>query len=126
MALAQVVIIAHKAVPEDTLSHTQLLDFYSCEIKSWRNKAPVVVFDLKPAGEIREAFYKLLGKTPSRMKSIWLKKLLMGESNPPLALESEDEVLKKVAATHGAIGFVGKTKVTGDVKVIVVIEKKEK
>jgi len=126
MAFAQVAIIAHKAAPEDTLSHAQLLDFYSCEIKTWRNKIPVVVFDLKPVSEIREAFYKLLGKTPSRMKSIWLKKLLMGESNPPLALESEEEVLKKVAATRGAIGFVGKTKVTGDVKIIMVIEKKEK
>ena len=126
LAFAQVAIIAHKAVPKDTLSQSQLLDFYSCEIKSWHNKIPVVVYDLKPASEIREAFYKLLGKTPSRMKSIWLKKLLMGESNPPLALESEDEVLKKVAGTPGAIGFVSKTKVTGEVKVIVVIEKKEK
>lgn len=126
MAFTQVVVIAHKAVPQDTLSQNQLLDFYSCEIKSWHNKIPVVVFDLKPANEIREAFYKLLGKTPSRMKSIWLKKLLMGESNPPLALESEDEVLKRVASTKGAIGFVSKTKVTGEVKVIVVIEKKEK
>lgn len=126
LASAQVAVIAHKAVPEDTLSQRQLLDFYSCEIKSWRNKTPVVVFDLKPAIEIREAFYKLLGKTPSRMKSIWLKKVLMGESDPPQALESEEEVVKKVAATRGALGFVGKSKVTGEVKVIVVIEKKEK
>lgn len=121
-----VAIIAHKTVPADTLSHTQLLDFYTCEIKSWHDKVPVVVFDLKPASVIREAFYKLLGKTPSRMKSIWLKKLLMGESNPPLALETEDDVLKKVASTRGALGFVSKAKVTSDVKVIVVIAEKEK
>lgn len=84
----------------------------------------VVVFDLKPAGEVREAFYKLLGKTPSRMKSIWLKKLLMGEGDPPAALPSEEEVLKKVAATPGAIGFVGKAKVTPEVRMIVIVEKK--
>ncbi len=84
----------------------------------------VVVFDLKPAGEVREAFYKLLGKTPSRMKSIWLKKLLMGEGDPPEALPSEEEVLKKVAATPGAIGFVSKAKVTPEVRMIVIVEKK--
>jgi ABC-type phosphate transport system substrate-binding protein len=126
IAFAQVAVIAHKTVPEDTLSQTQLLDFYSGEIKSWSNKVSVVLFDLKPIGETRELFYKLLGKTSSRMKSLWLKKLLMGEGDPPAALESEEEVLKKVAATRGALGFVSRAKVTGEVKIIVVIEKKGK
>lgn len=123
-AFAQVAVIAHKAVPFDTLSQTQLFDFYSGEVKSWSNKVRVVVFDLKPAGEAKEAFYQLLGKTPSRMKSIWLKKLLMGEGDPPEALASEEEVLKKVAATPGAIGFIGKAKATSEVKMIVIVEKK--
>ncbi len=123
-SFAQVAVIAHKAVPVDTLSQTQLFDFYSGEIKSWSNKVPAVVFDLKSAGEIKEAFYKLLGKTPSRMKSIWLKRLLMGEGDPPEALPSEEDVLKKVAATPGAIGFVSKGKVTSEVRVVVIVEKK--
>jgi ABC-type phosphate transport system substrate-binding protein len=123
-SLAQVAVIAHKAVPVDTLSQAQLFDVFSGDIKIWSNKVRVVVFDLKPAGEAKEAFYKLLGKTPSRMKSIWLKKLLMGEGDPPEALLSEEEVLKKVAATRGAIGFVDKAKVTPEVKMIVIVEKK--
>lgn len=124
LASAQVTIIAHKAVAEDTLSQMRLFDFYSGEIKFWKDKVPVVVLDLKPVGETKEAFYKLLGKTPSRMKSIWLKKLLMGEGDPPPALESEEEVLKKVAATPGAIGFIDKAKVTHEVKSLVIIQKK--
>ena len=123
-ASAQVAVIAHKTLPDDTLSQARLFDFYSGEIKFWSNKVPVVVFDLKPASETKEAFYKLLGKTPSRMKSIWLKKLLMGEGDPPTALESEEELLKKVAATRGAIGFADKNKVTSEVKVIIIVEKK--
>lgn len=123
-SLAQVAVIAHKAIPVDTLSQTQLFDFYSGEVKSWSNKVRVVVFDLKPAGEVKEAFYRLLGITPSRMKSIWLKKLLMGEGDPPEALPSEEEVLKKVAARPGAIGFVGKARATPEVKIIVIVEKK--
>ncbi len=84
----------------------------------------VVVFDLKPAVAVKEAFYKLLGKTPSRLKSIWLKRLLMGEGDPPESLPSEEEILKKVAATPGAIGFVSKAKVTSEVRVVVIVEKK--
>jgi ABC-type phosphate transport system substrate-binding protein len=123
-AFAQVAVIVHKAVPADTLSQTQLFDVFSGEVKSWSNQVRVVVFDLKPAVEAKEAFYKLLGKTPSRMKSIWLKRLLMGEGDPPASLPAEEEVLKKVAATPGAIGFVSKAKVTSEVRVVVIVEKK--
>jgi ABC-type phosphate transport system substrate-binding protein len=123
-ASAQIAVIAHKDVPDDTLNQARLFDLYSGEIKFWSNKTAVVVFDLKPASATKDAFYKLLGKTPSRMKSIWLKKLLMGEGDPPSALESEDEVVKRVAATRGAIGFVSSAKVTNDVKMINLVEKK--
>ncbi len=91
-ARAQLAIIAHKTVPADTLTRAQLLDFYTGDVKSWSDKTPVVVLDLKAQSEIKDAFYKLLGLTSSRMKSIRLKKLLLGEGEPPEALKSEEEV----------------------------------
>jgi ABC-type phosphate transport system substrate-binding protein len=122
-AIAQVAIIVHKTAPAESLSKAQVIDFYSADIKLWSNKAPVVIFDLKPSGEVKETFYKFLGKTPSRMKSIWLKKLLMGEGEPPQALASEEEMVKKVASTPGAIGFASKAKVDGNVKIVLIIDK---
>ncbi len=118
---AQVAVIVHKAAPVDTLTQAELFDYFSCEVKTWSNKTPVVVFDLKPQSEIKEAFYEFLGKSPSRMKSIWMKKLLMGEGDPPQALLSEEEVLKKVATTPGAIGFVSKARVHEGVKIVLTI-----
>jgi ABC-type phosphate transport system substrate-binding protein len=126
IAAAQIAVIAHKEAPVDTLTPAQVLDFYSGDLKIWSNKVPVTLFDLKAQSESKEAFYKLLGKTPSRMKSLWLKKLLMGEGEPPAALPSEEEMLRKVASTRGALGFVSQTKVTKEVKVIVIVAKKEK
>jgi ABC-type phosphate transport system substrate-binding protein len=126
LASAQVAVIANKTAPDDTLSQSRLFDFYSGDIKFWSAKVPVVVFDLKPASEIKEAFYKLLGKTPSRMKSIWLKKLLMGEGEPPQALSSEEEMVKRVAATPGAIGFVSQPRVNASVKIVMISAKSEK
>lgn len=123
---AQVAVIVHKAAPVDTLTQAELFDYFSCEVKTWSNKTPVVVFDLKPQSEIKEAFYEFLGKSASRMKSIWMKKLLMGEGDPPQALLSEEEVLKKVAATPGAIGFVSKARVHDGVKVVLTIVRNEK
>lgn len=123
---AQVAVIVHKAAPVDTLTQAELFDYFSCEVKTWSNKTPVVVFDLKPQSEIKEAFYEFLGKSASRMKSIWMKKMLMGEGDPPQALLSEEDVLKKVAATPGAIGFVSKARVHDGVKVVLMIVRNEK
>lgn len=119
---AQVAIIAHKSAPVDDIKKTELLDFYTGDIKKWANQTPVVVFDLKPKSEVKEVFYNFLGRSPSRMKSIWLKKMLSGEGEPPQALESEEEMVKKVAETAGAIGFVSKAKLNDEVKTLFIIE----
>lgn len=125
-AFAQVAVIANKSVPADSITKTELLDFYTGDIKKWLNAKPVVVLDLKPKGEVRDTFYEFLGKSSSRMKSIWLKKMLSGEGDPPEALQSEEEMLKKVASTPGAIGFVSKSKASKEVKTLFVIKKEEK
>ena len=119
---AQVAIIAHKTVPISEIKKAEVLDFYTGDIKKWDNQMPVIVFDLKTKSEVKASFYNFLGKSPSRMKSIWLKRMLSGEGEPPQALESEDEMVKRVAATVGAIGFVSKAKIYGEVKTLLIIE----
>lgn len=121
----QVAVIANKSVPADTISKNKLVDFYTGDIKIWGDKSRVVVLDLKPRLDIRKAFYNFLGKSSSRMKSIWLKKMLSGEGDPPLAVDSEDEMIKKVADTPGAIGFVSQAKLTPAVKAVLVIPEKK-
>ena len=113
-------------MPVDEIKKSQLLDFYTGDIRSWSNSESVVVFDLKPKGEVKDTFYKFLGKSTSRMKSIWLKKVLSGEWDPPKSLKSEEEMLKKIASTPGAIGFVSQSQVSEDVKTLLVINREEK
>lgn len=121
---AQVAVIANKSVPEDTIKKTEVLDFYTGDIKKWSNNMPVVVFDLKSKDETREMFYDFLGKSSSRMKSIWLKKMLSGEGDPPESLATEQEMLSKVSNTPGAIGFVSLSKLNDRVKNLLVIQEK--
>jgi ABC-type phosphate transport system substrate-binding protein len=123
-AFGQVAVIANPSVPVDTITNTELLDFYSRDIRLWNNNKPVTVFDLKPKGEVKGAFYAFIGKSTSRMKSIWMKKMLSGEGDPPAALDSEENMLKRVASTPGAIGFVQLKSVTPGVKVLAVIGSK--
>jgi ABC-type phosphate transport system substrate-binding protein len=75
---AQLVIIAHRDVPVDQPTQPQLFDFYTGDIKRWENKHPVIVFRLQPRTAIQDSFFHLLGRTSSRMKSIWMKNMLSG------------------------------------------------
>lgn len=71
---AQVAVIANKNVPVEEVKDIQLLDYYAGDIRTWADGTPIKVFDLKPKGEVRDLFFHFLGKTSSRMKSIWMKK----------------------------------------------------
>lgn len=122
-ANAQVAVIANKSVPITKIEKSQLLDLYTGDIRLWSDGEPVIVFDLKPKGEVRKTFYKFLGKSSSRMKSIWMKRMLSGEGDPPEVIKSEQEMIEKINSTPGAIGFVNQSVVSSDVKVLFSIEK---
>ena len=117
----EVAVIAHPSVPVRQISRPELLDLYTGDVREWRDGKPIVVFDLKLKSSIKDAFYGYLGKSSSRMKSIWMKNLLSGEGQPPEAQPSEAEILQKVISTPGAIGYIDRTLVTGDVVELVII-----
>lgn len=118
---AQVAIIAHKSVPSDAIKKEQLLDFYTGDKSFWKDGKPVTIFDLKIRGGVRSTFYGYLEMSSSRIKSIWLKRMLSGEADPPAFLKSEDDMVEKVSTTPGAVGFVSKAKISDDVKVLAII-----
>lgn len=119
---AQIAVIANQSVPIETIKKTDLYDLYAFEIREWEDGQSVIVFDLKQPAQMRTQFYKFLGKSSSRMKSIWLLHKLSGEGEPPEALPSEDAMLDRVAETPGAIGFIRLPVENDSVKVLAVIE----
>ena len=121
-AVAEVVVIAHPDAPEDSVAPGRLLDFYTGDIRQWEDGTRVVVFDLKEKGDTRDSFFDLIGKSSSRMRTIWLKRMLSGEGDPPVAIESEPQMVRRVALTPGAIGFVQRKHVTDSVKIIATVE----
>jgi len=112
-ASAEVAIIVNKSVPMQTMDSRTLFDLYSGDVKKWSNGQSVVLLDLGQKGDVKTTFYDYLGKSSSRMKSIWMKNMLAGEGSPPESFPSEAEILKRVAATPGAIGYVSRPTATG-------------
>ena len=120
-AHAQVAVIANKSVPVTEIDRDDLLDLYSGDIRVWETGEPVSLFDLKTKTNVKNAFYRFLGRSSSRMKSVWMKHMLSGEGSPPTACETEDEILANVAGTPGGVGYVSQSKVNGDVVILLVI-----
>ena len=118
---AEVAVIANPSVPVSQVDKTMLFDLYSGDVKEWDNGDPIILVDLKPKSDVKSAFYDFLGKSASRMKSIWMKNLLTGEGKPPESMESQAAILELVASTPGAIGYVDQRLVTEQVITLTVI-----
>jgi ABC-type phosphate transport system substrate-binding protein len=122
---AEVAVIAHPSVPVEAITRAQLLDLYTGDVKEWDNGEPIILIDLKPKTDVKQTFYDYLGKSASRMKSIWMKNMLTGEGKPPESMGSQQDLLQKVASTPGAIGYVDNNLVTGDVRTLTVIRSED-
>ncbi len=115
-AQAQTVVIANKSVQEQSVDAAAMRNFFTLGKTQWSNGARVTVVELKPDGVSKEAFYGFIGMRPADVRKQWMRVQLSGEGQPPAMLDSEEAVVKLVAATPGAIGYVSAAAATGEVK----------
>ena len=120
--VAPVAVIAHPSVPHERLDDRALLDLYSLEDTRWSDGARVVLFDYKGKSEMKDRFYRFLGRRSSDMKRVWLRVILSGEGRSPTLLRTGEEVLEQVRLTPGSVGYVPASLVTDEVKVVALIE----
>lgn len=121
-AAAQVAVVANPSVTAPDLDAPRLLDIYTGAIKTWSGGIPIVLLDQKQKTSAKVAFYSYLGMSASRLKSIWMKNLLSGEGTPPESIDDEDELLKRVAATPGALGYVSMDKARQSDDIVILLE----
>lgn len=119
---AQVAVIVNKSVPASSINKAKLLDIYSLTTKSWDNGSKIVLTDQKNDNTVKSKFYGYIGKSNADLKKVWMRMQLTGAGFAPEALSSDEEIVRKVASTPGAIGYVSQGAVTDDVKVVAKIE----
>jgi ABC-type phosphate transport system substrate-binding protein len=118
---AQVAVIANQSVSDAVADAGTLGSIYDLSKDRWSNNNRIVVVDLTADGDVRQKFYGFIGKNPAELRREWLRKQLTGEGRAPETAASDAEVISKVAATPGAIGYVSQGSVTGAVKVLHII-----
>ena len=119
---AQVAVIVNRSVPIKSADASTILDIYSLNAKEWPDGTPIIVVAMKGNENTAQKFFQFIGKRPLDMKKIWMRAQLSGESKAPIALNSDEDVVAKVASTLGAIGFVRELKADSSVKTVAIIE----
>lgn len=106
-ATSEPALIAHPSVAVDALTVNEARLFLTLRLLTWPDDTPVTVFvlpdDAPTHGEfIREA----LRLFPYQLRRVWDKQLFAGTGQVPTTVADEQEMLRRVAETPGALGYV--------------------
>ncbi len=120
-AADDILLIGNRSVPESELSAREIKKIYLGKKSLWRNGMKVI-FVMPAAKAMSKKFLKTyVRKNPDMYDKYWKKKMFTGSGNPPLVFEKEKELVKYVAATKGAVGYVSSGYYSDSVKILSVL-----
>lgn len=113
-----IVVIANKNVPVDSLSIDDLSDIYLLKTYSWDDGEKIIPINRELGSSARNKFLnRVLNKPQSALSAYWEKMHYKGLT-PPLVEESDKAVLAFVQNIPGAIGYISSSFLTKNVKVL--------
>lgn len=112
-------LLVHQAHAQKNISQDSLRAIYSMRQRAWPDGSPVTVFMYASDSELHRKFcLSDLELFPYQLQRVWDVLIYSGAGQSPILLKSEDEMLRKIASTVGAIGYVAEKEVGSNVKVI--------
>lgn len=118
LAADQIAVIVGKQAPQIAFSRANLVDIFLKRIQVDNRRASVVPLNLSPMNPLRVAFsVSLLGEKPSALQRYWTERYFHGVA-PPYTVRSQESMLRFVAKTPGAIGYVLSCRVDDRVRVV--------
>ncbi|WP_426663732.1 hypothetical protein [Rhodanobacter aciditrophus] len=102
----RIAVIVGAPAPRLAMNRDTLRDIYLKKIFVDQDGRRLVPVNLPPESPLREAFTRTLIRMPeSRLQDYWNRQYFQGVS-PPYVLGSQQAVVRFVASTPGAIGYV--------------------
>jgi ABC-type phosphate transport system substrate-binding protein len=117
-----VVIVVHSSVDTGEFDKNTLKEIYTLRKTNWESRSDkVYITDYKGDSELRSAFYNYLGFRVNDIKRIWLKDQFTGRALPPKVVRNVEDMIEHLTESKGAIGYIPLSKVTQDLKILLVI-----
>lgn len=119
---AQVAVIVNKSTPVSNITAGSLVQIYSLNNTKWSDGTKIVVYYNKEQ-ILSQKLCDFIGVDIISLRKRWMQLQLSGEAKAPEAVDDDAEMIKKVASTLGAIGYVRASTIAGkELKVIATIE----
>ncbi len=115
---ADIIIIANAQTPDQALTPDAVRAIFLGDRTRWSNESKIVLVTLKDGDAHQEFLRDNVGKTPSQFLTYWKNIMFTGKGKLPQSFASEDELLKYVASTEGAIGYLSARPSEASVKII--------
>ncbi len=118
-AHAVVVVIVSAQSHITSLTADQAKRIFLGKTNRFPNDDTAAPIDQTEGNAARDEFYsQIVHKSPSQLSAYWAKVIFTGDGRPPEKLESDAAVIKAVASSPNAIGYVNKSAVDSSVRVV--------
>lgn len=119
-AARDVALIANKSTRLDALSQGELIKICKGQSQHWPDGKPVTFITRDPATQEMKLVVEKIYDMPKEEVSALIANANHNRMSHPaiLVVDSDEELVKKVANTPGAIGLVDVYAITGSVKVL--------
>jgi ABC-type phosphate transport system substrate-binding protein len=105
-AFADILVIANRDVPEDTLSIKEIQEIFLGKRVQWRDNSRIRFTTVGDA-EVHRMFLKqYVNLSESDWKIYWKRMVFTGRGMPPETIATEAELIDFVAKTKGAVGYL--------------------
>lgn len=116
----EVILIANRNVPDDSLTKEEVKAIFLGEKTKWNDNSRVTFVVLKSPEEMDTFMKHYVGKSSFQFDNYWKYQTFTGKGSPPRAFENPGDLINFVAGTEGAVGYVAKGTPIDNVKEIAV------
>lgn len=120
-AQAEIVVIAHKLSPLNTLTREEIGRIYLKRMKHLPRAKQLELFPVSQSSlpHLENAFYlHVTDKDKNQLRAYWARLLFTGKDKPPKDGKDDEGVKRLVAESPGTIGFIQATALSKEFKVL--------
>lgn len=102
-------MVVNPAVPAQSVTRNFARAVFGMRVAQWPGDGDTKVFVLPDHHPLHEAFCKkVLDIFPYQLRTAWERQVFSGTGQAPMEVASEEEMLARIAATPGAMGYLSK------------------
>lgn len=119
LALTDLVVIVNPDSGINQLTRDEVTAIYMGRTRRLANGLNLQPLDQAPGNTDKAHFYgEIINKNLSEINAYWSRLVFSGQGKPPMQVDNAAAVVNAVAKTKGAIGYVPRSAVNKQVKVV--------